>query len=49
VVNLLTLMTKDGDVVPDLDDEIVDGAAVTHDGAVRFGPAREALEAGGGE
>ena len=49
VVNLLTLMTKEGAVVPDLDDEIVDGAAVTHDSAVRFGPAREALEGGGGE
>ena len=49
VVNLLTLMTKAGAVVPDLDDEIVDCAAVTHDSAVRFGPAREALERGGGE
>ena len=28
----------------DFDDEILDGACVTHDGDVRFEPAREALE-----
>lgn len=44
VVNLLLLMTTDGAVVPDLDDEIVDGATVTHDGVVRFAPARDALQ-----
>jgi NAD(P) transhydrogenase subunit alpha len=33
--NLLLLMTKDGIVTPDLDDEIVAGALVVHDGAVR--------------
>ena len=33
--NLLLLMTKDGTVAPDLDDEIVKGAMVVHDGAVR--------------
>jgi H+-translocating NAD(P) transhydrogenase subunit alpha len=33
--NLLLLMTKDGTVTPDLDDEIVAGAMVVHDGAVR--------------
>jgi H+-translocating NAD(P) transhydrogenase subunit alpha len=35
VANLLLLMTKDGTVTPDLDDEIVAGALVVHDGAVR--------------
>ena len=44
IVNLLLLMTTEGAVVPDLDDEIVDGSAVTHDGVVRFAPARDALE-----
>ncbi len=35
LANLLLLMTKDGIVTPDLDDEIVKGALVVHDGAVR--------------
>ena len=38
VVNLLLLMTKDGKVEPDLDDEVVVGSLLTHDGAVRHGP-----------
>jgi len=33
--------------LPSIDDEIVHGACVTHDGEVRFEPAREALETGG--
>ncbi len=44
VTNLLLLMTTDGSVGLDLEDEIVDGAAVTHGGVVRFGPARDALK-----
>jgi NAD(P) transhydrogenase subunit alpha len=44
VVNLLSLMTADGAVVPDFDDEIVAGACVTHDGTIRHEPTREALE-----
>ncbi|MFZ0323948.1 MAG: NAD(P) transhydrogenase subunit alpha [Actinomycetes bacterium] len=44
VVNLLLLMTDEGAVTPDLDDEIIDGSAVTHDGVVRFAPARDALQ-----
>jgi NAD(P) transhydrogenase subunit alpha len=44
--NLLALLVADGVVTVDLDDEIVDGATVTHDGQVRFAPAREALEGG---
>ncbi len=41
--NLLLLMTTDGEVVPDLDDEVVAGACLTHDGAVRHGPTAELL------
>lgn len=44
-VNLVLLMTADGKVTPDFADEIVDGAAVTHDGVVRHTPTRELLEA----
>ena len=32
VANLLLLMTKDGEVVPDFDDEVVAGTCLTHDG-----------------
>jgi NAD(P) transhydrogenase subunit alpha len=35
LANLLLLMTKDGDVVPDLNDEIVAGCLVVHAGEVR--------------
>jgi H+-translocating NAD(P) transhydrogenase subunit alpha len=44
VVNLLTLMTKDGAFAPDFEDEIVAGACVTHDGAIRHEPTRVAIE-----
>ncbi len=44
VVNLLALMTHEGDVVPDLDDEVVAGACVTHAGEIRHAPSREAIE-----
>jgi len=44
VATLLALMVEDGRVTIDFDDEIVDGACVTHDGVVRFEPARTALE-----
>jgi NAD(P) transhydrogenase subunit alpha len=50
VVNILTLMTATGDGIeggtfaPDFDDEIVAGACVTHDGAIRHEPTRAALE-----
>ncbi len=37
VVNLLLLMSKEGAVVPDFADEIIDAAALTHGGAVRKG------------
>lgn len=44
VATLLLLMTADGTVRPDLDDEIVAGACVTHAGEVRHAPSRAALE-----
>jgi NAD(P) transhydrogenase subunit alpha len=53
VLNLVTLLTPQTDgpdgahrLVLDLDDEIVAGACVTHDGVVRHEPTRTALEGG---
>jgi NAD(P) transhydrogenase subunit alpha len=43
VVNILTLMTRDGAFAPDFDDEIVAGSCVTHDGVVRHEATRAAL------
>lgn len=43
VANLLLLMTKDGLVAPDFDDEVVAGTALTHDGRVVHGPTAELL------
>ena len=43
VVNLLLHMTSDGKPTPDLDDDIVSGSCVTHDGAVHHAPTRELL------
>ena len=45
VANLLALMTTDGKVVPDFDDEVVAGACLTHGGSVRHAATAEALEA----
>lgn len=36
VVNLLLLMTKEGVVAPDFEDEIIDASAVTHNGVQRL-------------
>ncbi len=44
VVNLLTLMTHEGEFAPDFDDEVVAGAAVTHAGRIVHEPTREAIE-----
>jgi H+-translocating NAD(P) transhydrogenase subunit alpha len=44
VVNLLTLMTREGAFDPDFDDEVVAGAAVTHAGRIMHEPTREAIE-----
>ena len=43
VANLLALMTRDGTVAPDFDDDVVAGACLTHDGVVRHPPTAEAL------
>ncbi|MFW6203732.1 MAG: NAD(P) transhydrogenase subunit alpha [Actinomycetota bacterium] len=43
VVELLLLMTSEGQVTPDFDDEIVDGACVTRDGTVRHEQTRRLL------
>ncbi|WP_308159910.1 Re/Si-specific NAD(P)(+) transhydrogenase subunit alpha [Arthrobacter sp. ISL-5] len=45
VANLLALMTRDGTVAPDFDDDVVAGACLTHDGVVRHAPTAEALAA----
>jgi H+-translocating NAD(P) transhydrogenase subunit alpha len=44
VLNLVTLMTRDGEFAPDFEDEIVRGACVTRGGAILHEPTREALE-----
>jgi NAD(P) transhydrogenase subunit alpha len=50
VVNLVTLMTETSDdeggarFAPDFEDEIVAGSCVTHEGAIRHEPTREAIE-----
>lgn len=43
VVNLLLHMASDGKLTPDLDDDIVSGACVTHDGKVHHAPTRELM------
>lgn len=44
IINLLALVTaEDTSLAPDFEDEIVIGAAVTHDGIVRHEPTRELL------
>jgi NAD(P) transhydrogenase subunit alpha len=44
VVNLVTLMTREGEFAPDFDDEIVTGCCVTRDGQVWHQPTRALLE-----
>jgi len=43
IVNLVTLMTRDGAFDPDFDDEIVAGSCVTRDGTIRHEATRAAL------
>lgn len=45
VANLVALMTTDGTVTPDFDDEVVAGACLTHDGTVRHELTATAIEA----
>src|SRR3954447_7810480 len=44
VVNLVTLMTRDGAFDPDFEDEIITGTCVTRDRAILHKPTREAIE-----
>ena len=44
VLNLLLLMVKDGELVPDFDDEVVAGACLTHDGVIRHRPTADQLD-----
>ncbi|MFM9877175.1 MAG: Re/Si-specific NAD(P)(+) transhydrogenase subunit alpha [Rhodoglobus sp.] len=44
VANLVALMTTNGTVAPDFDDEVVAGACLTHDCTVRHEPTATALE-----
>lgn len=45
VANLLALMTTDGTVSPDFDDDVIAGACLTSDGAVRHPGTAAAMEA----
>jgi NAD(P) transhydrogenase subunit alpha len=45
VVNLVLHMATEGTLTPDLDDDIVSGSCVTHDGKVHHTPTRELLAA----
>lgn len=45
VANLLALMTADGQVTPDFDDDVVAGACLTHAGSVRHAATADAMEA----
>ena len=49
LVNLLTLMTDEGEFAPDFDDEVVIGACVTHGGQILHEPTREAIDGAGAE
>ncbi len=44
IVNIVTLMTREGGFDPDFEDEIVVGSCVTHGGRILHEPTREALE-----
>jgi len=46
IVNLVTLMTKEGAFAPDFEDEIVAGSCVTHKGRILHEPTRNAIEGG---
>lgn len=43
VANLIELMSVDGAVTPDFEDEVVASACLTHDGEVRHAPTAEAI------
>lgn len=43
IAQLIGLMTTDGSLTPDFDDEVVAGACLTHDGVVRHEPTAHAV------
>ncbi|WP_138445289.1 Re/Si-specific NAD(P)(+) transhydrogenase subunit alpha [Sinomonas susongensis] len=43
VANFIALLTSDGEVAPDFDDEVVAGACLTYDGGVLHEPTAQAL------
>jgi len=45
IQNLIQLMTVEGAIAPDFDDEVVAGACLTHAGEIRHEPTREAIGA----
>jgi NAD(P) transhydrogenase subunit alpha len=45
IANLLALMTEDGTIRPDFDDEVVAGACLTRGGSVRHAATAESMEA----
>jgi NAD(P) transhydrogenase subunit alpha len=44
ITAVISLLSREGALAPDFDDEIVVGLCVTHDGVVSAGPIRQALE-----
>ena len=44
IVNIVTLMTSEGQFAPDFEDEIVSSSCVTRDGAIVHEPTREIVE-----
>ena len=48
ISNLLELMVSSGKVAPDFEDEVVEGACLTHGGQVLHGPTAEALTSASG-
>ncbi len=48
IANLLELMVTSGKVDPDFEDEVVEGACLTHDGQVMHGPTAEAITSASG-
>lgn len=44
ILNLVALLVKDGAIVLDFEDEVIAGTVLTHDGEIRDGSLRQAIE-----
>jgi NAD(P) transhydrogenase subunit alpha len=44
LLNFLTPMIRDGELVPDWEDEVIADSALTHNGEIRHAPSRELVE-----